>query len=412
MSSDHPRAERPGSDEPGLTVGRVIGTVLAGVWLIYLVQPISQAWAERSEPHRVVGLAALVTFAGIYLWHFLDRRDVRADTMALTDEERDRLHRRPLHLARYAGLVLCSAIAPWALGQTGSATWVFLAVAGLFTFSIRVAGGIGAALTIALFVVPRVASGWQRDDATAMSTALAMVAVGAGVLAGRRQRQVVQMREENTRLQLEEERGRLSRDLHDILGHSLTVITVKADLANRVFEADPTRAKQELVEIERLARDALVDVRHTIAGMRTLSLASELSRARNALRAAQIDADLPQATDEVDERFRELFAWAIRESVTNVVRHSRADRCWIELTPTSVRISDDGVGCASLNPGAGNGLRGLRERATAAGARLVTTSVHPHGFAVAVYAAAASDAASDAAPDSAPDSASHPVVDL
>src|SRR6185437_11442335 len=153
--------------------------------------------------------------------------------------------------------------------------------------------------------------------------------------------EVLAVREENARLELDDQRNRFARDLHDILGHSLTVITVKAELAHRLLDVDPARARAELADLERLSRDALADVRRAVEGYRDLTLPSELARAREALRAAEIEADLPNSTDEVPSELRELFAWTVREGVTNVIRHSRASRCSVRLWPDAAEVADD-----------------------------------------------------------------------
>jgi len=182
-----------------------------------------------------------------------------------------------------------------------------------------------------------------------------------------------------------DERNRFARDLHDILGHSLTVITVKAELANRLLDVDRDRARAELEDVERLSRDALADVRRTVEGYRDLTLPGELARAREALRAAEIEAELPNSTDEVPSELRELFAWTVREGVTNVIRHSGASCCTVRLRPDCVEVRDDGTGPA-VDAQPGSGLVGLRERAAAAGAVLVTRALEPRGFELAVMA--------------------------
>ena len=192
---------------------------------------------------------------------------------------------------------------------------------------------------------------------------------------------MLSVREENARLALEDERNRFARDLHDILGHSLTVITVKAELANRLIDVDPERARTELDDLERLSRDALTDVRRAVEGYRELTLPGELARARTALSAAEIDADLPNSTDGVPSDRRELFAWTVREGITNVIRHSGARRCSVVLHEHEIEVRDDGRG-AELEA-TGNGLTGLRERAAALGGSVVTEALEP-GFCLKV----------------------------
>ncbi|MEV8146717.1 histidine kinase [Arthrobacter sp. NPDC080073] len=177
--------------------------------------------------------------------------------------------------------------------------------------------------------------------------------------------------------------------MHDILGHSLTVIAVKAELAGRMLDTVPgdyparDRAAAEISAVQDLARGALADVRATVAGYRGVNVLAELAVARTALESAGIDAELPGTVEQVPARHRELFGWVLREGVTNVVRHSGAARCRVRLTASSVLVEDDGVGPASGGR-SGNGLAGIRERVVAAGG---TVSVGPSdlgGFRLAV----------------------------
>ena len=148
---------------------------------------------------------------------------------------------------------------------------------------------------------------------------------------------------------VEEERSRMTRDLHDILGHSLTVITVKAQLAGRLIGTDEARATAEIADIERLAREALTDVRATIAGRREVSLAPELVNARAALAVGEHrgrDAERPRRGACAN---RELFGWTVREGVTNVLRHSGRPGARSGSRATSVEIHDDGVGATPVD---------------------------------------------------------------
>jgi two-component system, NarL family, sensor histidine kinase DesK len=184
-----------------------------------------------------------------------------------------------------------------------------------------------------------------------------------------------------------DERARLARDLHDVLGHSLTVVAVKSELAGRLVELDPAQAVVEIRDIERLARTALADLRAAVTTYREMNLDSELSAARTALDAAGIRAHLPLDGSVVDSTLRPLFSWVLREGVTNVIRHSGATECWVELEPRAMRVRDDGPGpgiAASFGKTAGNGLAGLRERAREAGAELSATAVDSGGFMLSV----------------------------
>ena len=184
-------------------------------------------------------------------------------------------------------------------------------------------------------------------------------------------------RAEVARLAAENERIRIARDLHDLLGHSLTTITVKAGLARRLGEADPARALGQIAEVEELSRRALAEVRAAVSGYRDVTLAGELARGRELLEASGVAADLPAAADMADPAHQELLGWAVREGLTNVIRHSRAGTCAVRLSPSAVEITDDGVGTAAPP---GNGLRGLRERVTAAGGTVDAGPLQPSGW--------------------------------
>ena len=137
---------------------------------------------------------------------------------------------------------------------------------------------------------------------------------------------------------------------NDILGHSLTVITIKAELANRLLDVDIERARNELDDLERLSRDALADVRSAVEGFRGISLPVEIARAREALRAAGIEDEVPSSTDMVPTRLRELFAWTIREGVTNGRSTQRCDPlAGSRSTKIVRRVVDDGRGAESTS---------------------------------------------------------------
>lgn len=211
---------------------------------------------------------------------------------------------------------------------------------------------------------------WRSGGRVDMEATLILALIAVITLSLSRNARLVgklrQARSEVRTLAVAGERARLARDLHDVLGHSLTTITVKTALARRLLEsAAPTeRVLEEVRDAEDLSRRALADVRSTVSGQRRMSLAAELVSARAALRAAGIEADLPHAVDDVQATLEEPLAYVLREGVTNVVRHSRAGRCSVRLGPRWLEVRDDGPGAADGQP-AGNGLSGLSERMAA-----------------------------------------------
>jgi two-component system sensor histidine kinase DesK len=193
----------------------------------------------------------------------------------------------------------------------------------------------------------------------------------------RANRTLLEARAEVARLASESERNRIARDLHDLVGHSLTAITVKSNLARQLAGKEDSPALREITEVEQLSRQALADVRAAVSGYREVTLASELARARELLRASGILADIPTAAEPADPIAQELFGWAVREGVTNVVRHANASRCTIQVSRAAVTITDDGRGQGASE---GNGLAGLRERAVESGGTVTVGPIIPHGW--------------------------------
>jgi two-component system sensor histidine kinase DesK len=167
------------------------------------------------------------------------------------------------------------------------------------------------------------------------------------------------------------ERERIARDMHDVLGHSLSLIVLKSELAGRLLETEPARAALEVAEIESTARNALAEVRKTISGYRSDGFASELSRAAHVLETAGVRLTQPSKAPPLTPRQEATLSLVLREAVTNIVRHSGARECSIELSTerntTQLVIADDGKGDIREE---GNGLRGMRERVQELGGRL------------------------------------------
>ncbi len=167
------------------------------------------------------------------------------------------------------------------------------------------------------------------------------------------------------------ERERIARDLHDLLGHTLSVIVMKAELASKLADRDPGRAIQEIRDVERVSREALTEVRHAVEGYRQHGLAGEMHNAGIALRASGVAFEADMAPLTLSPRQETALALALRESITNVVRHAGATRCRVSLHADRGQIvftiHDNGRGGAALE---GNGLGGMRARVAEAGGRV------------------------------------------
>jgi len=178
-------------------------------------------------------------------------------------------------------------------------------------------------------------------------------------------------RKEIARLAVMTERLRIARDLHDLLGHNLSLIALKSELARRLVNVAPERAIVEISDVENVARTTLQEVREAVSAFRQPTLKSELSAAQEILAAAgisyQFDGD-DSMINALPTTIEAVLSWTVREGVTNVIRHSRAHQCIIHVTRNAqeiaIEIIDDGAGASIMNisDSEGNGLRGLNER--------------------------------------------------
>jgi two-component system sensor histidine kinase DesK len=343
------------------------------VWLGYLVPTLQRAANAPELGWRVVGVVAVLAFCMLYLGVFVVVRRIRVSLAAAPSPI------WPWFLVSLAvALILLAAPAA---GETVLAMCIYLAVMVMFVLPTRAAVVVVLLDAATVALLSNLVPGWDSENLLSFQILVVALAIWGIIQLLQRNNQLAQAREVITGLAVSQERLRFSRDLHDILGHSLTVITLKSELAGRLVRIDPERAEREIAEVERLARAALADVRATAAGYRDISLAVELASARTALDAAGIEADLAGTVDDVPSERLELFGWAVREGVTNVVRHSGARHCRVTVDRRVVEITDDGRGPGRCEDepavGAthtfdrssiGNGLAGLRERAAAVGA--------------------------------------------
>jgi two-component system, NarL family, sensor histidine kinase DesK len=280
-------------------------------------------------------------------------------------------------------MIAIAVIVQVAFGVSGgSALYFYAGVTAARLADERLAIGAIAAAGIAATMATGVGSGdWSDGLVVGMTVATISLTLFALARLGRANRELQAARRELADLAVAEERTRIARDLHDTLGHSLSVIALKSELARRVLPDDPERAAAEIGDVERVAREALASVRDTVSGYRQPTLAMELAGARAALTAAGIDGDVEPAPEGLPLDVDAVLGWAVREGVTNVLRHSDAARANIRVIVDDgirgVEVEDDGPGVSGAPLGAvpdraraGTGLEGLRERAASVGGSL------------------------------------------
>lgn len=354
---------------PGLErIARWPGAWFATLWLpILLAGPVIQAAIDVDWPRAL----ALLGFGAAY-----------AVTVQLPFRDRRRWH---AELA-FAGLVVLF-IAYFALWQRDSAFFhPLLAIGAAVAMRPRVALGVVVGLTVSGASALGVERG-SLEDGMLLGFATLMAGVTSFLV-----QQLIELARRLRRLQdrlarsaVAEERQRFSRDLHDLLGHTLSVIVVKAEAVRRLAQRDPRAAAGHAAEIETVGRHALAEVRQVVAGYRAVGLADAVDTARSALatRGIALRAELPQI--RLDDEADALLGWIVREGTTNVLRHARgAGSCRIEVTVQGdlvrIEIRDDGEPAGST--GGGSGLDGLRERVDRFGG-VLTAGPTPDGFRLA-----------------------------
>ena len=341
---------------PGLSPWSRYGWIIQSVWLVFLIFPII-ALVDRHSGGWQIALGVVVILAFGLSFSLAIRH--------LDRLEKAGLPRRGAGARWLLALVVCALTTVPLIGFAATSFLPFIVAFAMFGLPLAIAVSVAvvafAASALATLSVDVGQDGWV---VAFIVLSVGVMAAGIRVLASRGAQYEAMSRE----LDLVAERERVARDVHDVLGHSLTVVAVKAELAERLVDADPERARAELAAIQQLSRQALAEIRATVGGLRVARLDDELEAARSALGGAGIRAELPAGPQDVDPRHRTVLAWVLREAVTNVVRHSDASSCRVELASNVLRVVDDGRGLG--NHPVGNGLRGVRERVEAAGGTL------------------------------------------
>ncbi|WP_210586792.1 sensor histidine kinase [Streptomyces sp. GESEQ-35] len=343
-------------------------------WLLLGMGALSNLFQDET-PNPWIGGLGLLTFNSLYIYvtfrAFGKRtREATSTRVALV----------------LLGLVTCAL----AFGYGG--TWVlFFPLLGLATGAVVRMPHLrwaGTAVAVLAGVASVIRDGWGGLD-TAYATWISTMVTAAILSLSEAVRELRAAREELARRAVEEERLRFSRDLHDLLGHTLSVIVVKSEAARRLAARDIDAALLQITDIESVGRQVLTEIREAVTGYREGSLTTDLDRARSALTAAGMDSTVHRSGPPLPPQTEALLGWVVREAVTNVVRHSDAGRCEITVSGATERVrltvTDDGTGtgtgdlCAGVG---GTGLKGLTERLAKAGGSLTAGPGTRGGFVV------------------------------
>jgi two-component system sensor histidine kinase DesK len=374
LEAPRPAATTPEAPRsPARRVVRLVGPVVAlGIWASFAIQPIKAVPARSAAATASIVAQVLLSavFAAVVVLGWPLRRPPVARWLAR------------VIVGVEAVLVGISCLAAHEAGLVGL---VFVCVSAVFLYRDGRSLWTLLASAVVVAVLPQ-RLGWQEDNGLIVTLVLTTVAALGFVLLVERNRELRAAQDEIAALAVSGERDRIARDMHDVLGHSLTVVALKAELAGKLLDDDPSQARAEIADVEALARATLADARAMVSRTHAVTLAGEIAGARQAFDAAGIAAELPGSIDAVPEGLRELFGWALREGATNVVRHSGARTVRVTMTGSSLVMDDDGRGAlAGASPG--NGLRGLRERAARVGASVSVAASPLGGFRLVVRAA-------------------------
>lgn len=360
---------------------RYIWMFISSAWVLYMIVGLIATWWNNSlQVNRAPWLpegdwqeiqrpltdqiAATILVAGFiaeYI-HTLYRMYFNRSTWMTTSNARERWVTRGL---LFTIPVILSSLRYEDEFRTWPMTFVFFVIAWVLTaephnaFSaVIISTGISVALV------------WfQYDEGVMLDVAVMCLAFGfftSGYVINRGV--ILELQQERGRVRdqaVTEERFRLARDLHDTVGHSMTQITLKAELARRLLPDEPSRAADELEQIENLARSLSTEVRTSIAGETHLSLQDEINRARELLQSMEIAAEIRGDHEVIPETVADVFAWCLREGVMNVIKHSGASRCEIAFSLADhhhiLNITDNGSNPVNEEH-AGQGIVGMKQR--------------------------------------------------
>ncbi|MGI9606536.1 MAG: sensor histidine kinase [Acidimicrobiales bacterium] len=349
---------------------------MANIWLLFLIFPvITILTIDLGTSRKIAGLVLVGVFAVVHAlgYRLLIQSALGQGTAPtstgwrrLADPNRSELWLGLLVLVMLIGFVLVG----WAMVTAIP----FVLTFAIFNFSWRTAGIVGLLCLIGVIAGPLAVG--RLDELWFLTVILLSAGIGAAIARFGEERQL-DLNALETQLALSEERTRVARDVHDVLGHSLTAIVLKTQVAERALETientppEVELAREQIIEMQTISRRALAEIRETVSGLRVSDLGDEVAAARSVLADAGVSLTVHGDTASVPDSHHAVLGWTVREAVTNIVRHAEAERCTIKIggDPELLSIVDDGVG-RSTGGVEGNGLTGLRERLATAGLAL------------------------------------------
>jgi two-component system sensor histidine kinase DesK len=330
---------------------------MAALWLVFLVYPLMTLLrSDAAQIWITTGWIGLGAFVVIYVAGFMNGMSFSGGGLTTRP--------KPIQWAAFAGLIVCAALAVPSVRGTALSFLPFIMSFASYGLT-RLAHWLTlvASVTVTAMVV------FLTPEGVAYLSLLAIIALLGAVNTVSTSLIIRSAQAEQLGLELATSEGReaVARDVHDLVGHSLTVVSLKAQLVRRLIDSDPERAKAELADIESLTSEAIAGVRATVAGVRSAALVEQLASCRDALRSADVEMRVEGDTGALSPAQSLTASWILREATTNVLRHASADTVTVRIAPGSFTVIDDGAGYTGSE---GSGVRGMRERATTGGAML------------------------------------------
>ncbi|MES2866705.1 MULTISPECIES: sensor histidine kinase [Microbacterium] len=345
------RRRRRGSGSPW----ERYGWLMAALWLVFLIYPLMALLrSEAAQMWITTGWIALGAFVVIYVAGFMNGMSFGGGGLTTRP--------KPIQWVAFGGMIVTAALTIPAAGGSALSFLPFI-----MSFASYGLNRLAHWLTMAVCVAVTAMVVFLTPQGAAYLSILAIIALLGAVNTVSTSLIIRSAQAEELGLELATSEGReaVARDVHDLVGHSLTVVSLKAQLVRRLIDSDPERAKAELADIESLTAEAIAGVRATVAGVRSAALVEQLDSCRDALHSVDVTMRVEGDVTALSPAQSLTASWILREATTNVLRHAGASTVTVHIAPGGFTVADDGSGFAGRE---GSGVRGMRERATIGGA--------------------------------------------